>query len=207
MPHLLLRVLLLALILALSPTALHRGLPLLARAGSEPPRVGVIAGHAGFDSGASCPDGLSEVEVTRRATQALAGELARSGYRVEVLEEFDRRLPGYRAQVLLSLHADSCIPYSGFKVARLEASSIPAEDDRLVSCLYQEYGRVTGLPRHESTITHDMTAYHALQEKDPRTPGAIIEMGFLGGDREILLRQEVIARGLAQAVRCYLGAG
>jgi N-acetylmuramoyl-L-alanine amidase len=44
-----------------------------------PLRVGIIAGHAGFDSGAVCDDGLTEVEVN--ATIAAAGHRKSAGTR------------------------------------------------------------------------------------------------------------------------------
>jgi N-acetylmuramoyl-L-alanine amidase len=174
---------------------------------SDTPQVGIVAGHAGYDPGAVCPDGLTEAEVNMVIAQETQELLKRKGYRVDLLEEFDDRLAGYRANALVSIHADSCdIPgATGFKVARVTDSAIPEAEDRLVNCLYQEYEATTGLPRHPSSITDNMTNYHAFREIDQYTPGAIIETGFLLDDRDFLVhRPKVAARGIAAGVVCFL---
>jgi N-acetylmuramoyl-L-alanine amidase len=129
---------------------------------------------------------------------------------VDLLEEFDDRLTDYRADALVSIHADSCdIPgATGFKVARVTDSAIPDAEDRLVNCLYQEYEATTGLPRHPSSITDNMTNYHAFREIDQYTPGAIIEAGFLLDDQDLLVRRpKLVARGIAAGVVCFLEGG
>jgi len=171
------------------------------------PRVGIVAGHSGYDPGAVCPDGLTEAEVNMAVAQEVAALLSRKGYQVDLLKEYDDRLTGYRADALVSIHADSCdVPgASGFKVARVTDSVIPKAEDRLVGCLYQEYEATTGLPRHPSSITDNMTNYHAFREIDSYTPGAIIEMGFLLDDHDLLVyRPKLAARGIAAGVVCFL---
>jgi N-acetylmuramoyl-L-alanine amidase len=116
-------------------------------------------------------------------------------------------LDGYRADAFVSIHADSCnVPdASGFKVARVAGSAIPEEEDRLVACLIREYGDATGLSFHENSITYDMTVYHAFQEIDTETPGAIIELGFMGADRELLTEGALdVAQGVALGIVCFL---
>jgi N-acetylmuramoyl-L-alanine amidase len=177
---------------------------------SGAPHVGIVAGHAGYDPGAVCADGLTEAEVNKVIAQEVQELLKRKGYRVDLLEEFDDRLTGYRADALVSIHADSCdIPgATGFKVARVTDSAIPDAEDRLVNCLYQEYEATTGLPRHPSSITDNMTNYHAFREIDQYTPGAIIEAGFLLDDRDLLVRRpKLVARGIAAGVVCFLEGG
>ncbi len=171
------------------------------------PRVGLVAGHAGYDPGAVCLDGVSEADVNKAIAQEVEILLRRKGYQVDLLEEYDERLDGYRADALVSIHADSCeVPgASGFKVARVTDSAIPEAEDRLVACLYQAYQAATGLPRHPSSITDNMTNYHAFREIDRYTPGAIIEAGFLLEDRDLLVDQpKLVARGIANGVMCFL---
>lgn len=171
------------------------------------PRVGVIAGHAGSDSGAVCEDGLQEVDVNRSIAERVAALLREDGFQVDELAEFDVRLNGYRADALVSIHADSCnIPgRSGFKVARAESSYIPEAEDRLLACLKDNYGRVTGLPFDPNSITYDMTRYHAYYEIDPTTPAAIIETGFLHDDRALLTEQpDLVAKGIVEGLLCFL---
>lgn len=168
-------------------------------------RVGLVAGHAGNDSGAICPDGLQEVDVNVAVASHAAERLRQSGARVDMLSEFDPRLVEYQADALVSIHTDSCVNFSGFKVARAASSRIPTVEDRLVSCLYAAYGTASGLPRHDSTITVNMTDYHAFRVIDPETPAAIIELGFLGGDRQLLTQEQArLGAGIAEGIRCFL---
>jgi N-acetylmuramoyl-L-alanine amidase len=175
-----------------------------------PPKVGIVAGHYGFDSGAICPDGLQEVEINLAIAQKVVSLLRRKGYQVELLGEFDEAILGYQADAFVSLHSDSCdiSGASGFKVARVTNSAVPEEEDRLVECLWNEYEKWTGLARHEGSITSHMRQYHAFRKIAPETPGAIIEMGFMLDDRNILLYgQEKVARGIASGVICFLEGG
>jgi N-acetylmuramoyl-L-alanine amidase len=172
-----------------------------------PPKVGIVAGHYGSDSGAVCPDGLQEVEINLAIAERVVALLRRRGYQVELLGELDEAIFGYQADAFVSLHADSCdVPgASGFKVARVTHSAVPEEEDRLVECLWNEYEKWTGLARHEDSITPHMRQYHAFRKIAPDTPGAIIEMGFMLDDRNILLyEQEKVARGVASGVICFL---
>jgi len=168
--------------------------------------VGLVAGHKGNDSGAVCPDGLTEAEVNANVTQEVASLLERRGLRVDILNEFDDRLSGYQADALVSIHADSCsVPgLTGFKAARVTNSAIPQAEDLLVQCLNKEYAAYTGLPQHPSSITDSMTNYHAFREIASGTPGAIIETGFLLGDRYLLeSKPKIVARGVAAGILCF----
>jgi len=173
-------------------------------------RVGIVAGHWGYDSGAVCPDGLTEVEINLSIARLVVALLEERGYEVDLLKEFDPTLEGYQADALVSIHADSCdVPEaSGFKVARVICSAVPEEEDRLVECLRREYQRATGLFFHKNSITYDMREYHAFYEIAPQTPGAIIETGFMAADRELLTEhQDVVAQGIAQGIICFLEGG
>lgn len=171
-------------------------------------KIGIIPGHWQNDSGAVCEDGLTEAEISLSVARKAKDLLEWYGYDVELLPEYSPRILGYEADAFLSIHADSCEPIegaTGFKVARVENSAIPEQDDRLVACLWKEYQAATQLPRHVGSITNDMLHYHALKEIAPQTPGAIIEIGFLRLDRETLvLRQDAIAQGIANALICFL---
>jgi N-acetylmuramoyl-L-alanine amidase len=172
----------------------------------QAPLVGLIAGHWQNDSGAVCPDGLQEVEINLQIARKVADILTRQGYRAEVLPEYSPKLNGYRAAVFLSIHSDSCIEnLSGFKIARMTHSSKPEMEDRLVNTLYQTYGEATGLKPHPNTITEDMLQYHALRRIAPETPGAIIECGFMGGDRYMLTQeQDRVAVGIANGLVAFM---
>jgi N-acetylmuramoyl-L-alanine amidase len=169
--------------------------------------VGIVAGHWGNDTGAICEGWLREVDVNLAVARRVVAALEAAGYPTDLLQEFDPRLEGYRARALVSIHADACLypEASGFKVARVEESAIPNVEDRLVACLVSRYEARTGLPFHEGSITPDMTQYHTFYEIDPSTPGAIIEIGFLLADRDLLLhRQDLVAQGIVDGILCFL---
>jgi hypothetical protein len=169
--------------------------------------VGVVAGHWQFDSGAVCPDGLREVDITLPLAQLVVDILRWRGFQADLMGEYDVALVGYQADAFISIHADSCgVPgASGFKVARVENSSVPDQEDLLVDCLWEKYAAATGLAPHRASITADMRDYHAFRKISPYTPGAIIETGFMLDDRDLLVnRQDDIAWGIAEGIECFL---
>ena len=168
-------------------------------------RIGIVVGHKDFDSGAICEDGLSEGATVAKIAERVADRLRRLGAEVDLLSEYDDRLNGYQADALVSIHADSCIDRSGYKAARSDTSVIPDVEDRLLGCLMQNYSESTGLDFDSNSITVDMTEYHAFKRVASQTPAAIIEVGFLGGDAGIIVRQpDLPARGIANGIVCFL---
>jgi len=176
-----------------------------------PPPVALVAGHSGgADTGAICPDGLREVDVTTDVAKRAKMLLELRGYRVDILAEFDSRLNAtkrdYAPRAFLAIHVDSCVYYaSGYKVARASNSAVPHEDDRLARCVSKTYAAATQLPLHEGSITTDMTQYHALNEIDAKSPAAIIELGFLGSDKDLLTnKRDMIALGIMNGIDLFL---
>ena len=170
------------------------------------PRIGIVAGHAGNDSGAVCPDGLTEAQVNLEIASRVQQKLSGMGYQVDLLNEFDERLAGYRALVLVSIHNDTCeyTGKSGFKVAS-HAQKAPEKAERLKACLSDRYARATGLQFDPYTVTRDMTEYHSFSEINADTPAAIIETGFLNLDRQLLTGQpDVVAQGVVDGILCYI---
>ena len=176
------------------------------------PYVGIVAGHWGNDSGAVCWDtGVTEQDTNVRIAELVVKRLRARGVWVDLLQEFDSRLNGFRGDVLVSIHADSCDPIdadppaTGFKIARSQASQNPTATDKLVECLRAEYQRATNMAFHENSITNDMTFYHSFRELDPDTPAAIIETGFLRLDYDMIVKQpELSAEGIANGILCFL---
>ncbi len=173
-------------------------------------QVALISGHAGNDSGAVCEDAAGNVLVTEASINAAvaeqaAGRLRRAGADVMILDEYDDRLQGLKADVLVSIHADSCIDVSGYKAAVHAYSLIPETSAQLLACIDQAYPAATGLPHHPDTVTHNMTEYHAFKRIDSQTPAAIIELGFMGGDQTLLVdNPELAAKGVADSILCFL---
>jgi N-acetylmuramoyl-L-alanine amidase len=58
---------------------------------------------------------------------------------------------------------------------------------------------------HYSSITRDMTDYHAFNEINVNTTAAIIETGFLNLDRQMLTEKtDLVAQGVTQGILCFL---
>ena len=123
------------------------------------PYIGIVAGHYGNDSGAVCPDGLTEMELNLKIATLVKQYLIQEGYNVDLLEEFDSRLYQYQALALISIHNDSCDyindEATGFKVAAAQANVFPEKVNRLTACLIDRYETSTGLRYHPNTITPD----------------------------------------------------
>lgn len=177
-------------------------------------RIGIVAGHMGNDSGAACLDEngettITEVDVNLSIAKLVQRSLTERGYQVDLLNEFDTRLNGYRAAALVSIHNDSCEyindEATGFKVAASLETRDVNRAQRLTACLTDRYQRMTGLYFHANSITPDMTQYHAFSEIDPNTITAIIETGFLFLDQEILTkRTDLVAEGVTQGILCFV---
>ncbi len=171
--------------------------------------IAIISGHAGNDSGAICSDEAGQPTVTEAAIVAaiverVASQLRRGGANVLILDEFDDRLTGLQTDLLISLHADSCIEASGYKFAQNGNEQIDATlTAKIGGCFEQHYAAATDLAPHPNTITHAMTDYHAFRRIDPHTPALILEIGFIGGDQQILVqRPDRVAKGITESIRC-----
>jgi N-acetylmuramoyl-L-alanine amidase len=176
-------------------------------------RIGIVAGHSGNDSGAVCRDAtgevnLTEADVNMQIASLVQRRLVDLGFQVDLLNEFDTRLNGYRAVALVSIHNDSCEYVNdlatGFKVAASMDTRDINRATRLTACLVDRYQSATDMKFHAGSITADMREYHAFSEIDPNTITAIIETGFLNLDREILTTQtERVAEGIVQGILCF----
>ena len=174
-------------------------------------RIGIVAGHSGNDSGAVCPDalgGFREVDINLNIATRVRENLINLGYDVDLLAEFDTRLNDYQAVALVSIHADSCDYIegaTGFKVAAAMSTLYPEQAARLTNCLQTRYSQATGLALHPGSVTLDMTDYHAFSEINSFTPAAIIEVGFMNLDRQILTQQpDLLAQGITSGILCYI---
>lgn len=176
------------------------------------PLIGIVVGHwndATKDPGAVCSDGLTEFQVNQDIATRVEQNLVEQGFDVDLLREFDDRLAGYRALALISIHADSCDyindEATGFKVAATLANPYPERSSRLTSCLRDRYAEATDMTFHANTVTEDMSSYHAFDEIDSETNAAIIEVGFLNLDRQMLTKkQNRVARGITDGILCYV---
>jgi N-acetylmuramoyl-L-alanine amidase len=174
------------------------------------PRIGIVAGHyGGVDPGAVCTDGLTEVNINLEIATRVKEKLTTAGFDVDLLEEFDDRLTDYQALALVSIHADTCSfiddNATGFKVAAALGSDSPEKASRLAACISSRYQAATNLRFHTGSVSSHMTSYHAFDEINPETTAAIIEVGFMNLDRQILTTQpDLLAEGIAGGVLCYI---
>ncbi|GMQ78836.1 MAG: hypothetical protein BMS9Abin02_1376 [Anaerolineae bacterium] len=170
-----------------------------------PTRIGLIAGHRGFDSGTLCDDGFTEVQVTDAVTERVAANLRLKDIDVETLDEFDPRLDNYSATALISIHADSCDFINKLATGYKIAGSPFTDSSQLSICLQEMYGESTMLPYHPNSITTHMANYHAFNKISQGTPAIIIEIGFLNLDRRILTQgSKVVVDGLVEGITCFL---
>ena len=177
-------------------------------------RIGIVSGHRGNDSGAVCTDAngnvtLTEADVNFKIATLVVQRLTKLGFQVDLLNEFDTRLNGYRAVAIVSIHNNSCQyindQATGFKVAAALNTRDANRASRLLACMIDRYHRATGLPFHANSITPDMTSYHAFSEIDPNTVAAIIETGFLNLDQEILTQHtDQVAEGVVNGILCFV---
>lgn len=200
----------LALLLTPQPVAVNPG----PGPAQQALRIGIVSGHRGNDSGAVCTDStgkvtLTEADVNFKVASLVQKKLVDRGFQVDLLNEFDTRLNGYRAVAIVSIHNDSCQyindEATGFKVAAALNTRDANRAGRLLACLVDRYHRDTGLRFHPGSITPDMTGYHAFSEIDPNTVAAIIETGFLDLDQEILTQHtNQVADGVVDGILCYV---
>ncbi|MEL6271837.1 MAG: hypothetical protein AAFR22_18665, partial [Chloroflexota bacterium] len=107
-----------------------------------------------------------------------------------------------------SIHANTCRDYgelvTGFLIATADARAGSGNDQLLVECLAAYYEDSSQLQRRFG-LTRDVTDYHVFREIHPRTPGAIVELGFMLADRDLLVNEpDLLASGLTDGILCYL---
>ncbi len=173
-------------------------------------RIGIVSGHRGpnNDPGAVCDDGLTEAEINFDVAQRVVRNLRERNYMVDLLDEFDPRLDNYQAAALVSIHANTCQDFgevvSGYLVAKAAARPDGGIDSLLAECVALEYEKLVPLERR-FTLTLDMTDYHTFREIHPLTPAAIMELGFMLADRELLTQQpDLLAQAITNGVICFL---
>ncbi len=176
---------------------------------SPRPRIGIVAGHAGNDSGTTCKDGLTEVEINTKIATMVQQILLNNGFAVDLLKENDPRLFEYTGLVLVSIHNDSCEyindQATGFKVAVSTANPETTRANRLEACMIERYQADTKLTYRPSSITPDMLEYHVFDEIYNQTPAAIIETGFMNLDRTFLTEHtDLVAKGVSDGILCFV---
>ncbi len=182
-------------------------------------RIGIVIGHRGFsengllDSGAICQDvygnvTLKEVDINFEVGRRVVAALKSLNYTVDMLDELDPRLDNYRADVFVSIHANSCQDYgeliTGYIVHKSKARPDSGIDVFLRECIALNYGALVPLARSFAEPP-DMLEYHAWQRIHPLTPGVILELGYMLADREILTgNYDLLAHAVTAGILCFI---
>ena len=182
-------------------------------------RIGVVSGHRGRsdtgarDPGAVCEDEygnsiLEEADINFAVATRVVANLEAMNYAVELLDEFDPRLNNYRADALVSIHANTCYDFgeyvSGYIAAISEARPEFGADAFLRECIAQNFGAYLPLERSYN-LTEDMTDNHTWRKIHPLTPGMILEMGYMLADQDILTEDpDLLARALTDGILCFI---
>ncbi len=182
-------------------------------------QIGVVSGHRGpqDDPGAVCEDASgnlippTENEINFNVAERVVDSLRGLGYSVDLLDEFDPRLNQYKGAALVSIHSNTCAEWpggevvSGFLISGPAArTSMRGNDELLVGCIADHYGNMTGLLRRPG-VTLDMSDYHNFREIDVRTPAAIIELGFMRADHDLLADQpDLLAQAIVNGILCFV---
>ncbi len=187
-----------------------------------PVRVGVQVGHlaAGeqpeelaalrYSTGAHA-HGTDEVEVNLAVATALAARLAARGIEVDLLPATVP--PAYRADLVLSIHADANEDSgrSGYKSAHFQPARNPREALLKVN-VDRAMLLATGLRDDDRNVSGNMLHYYAFNQRHFRhsvarsTPALLVELGYLSNpsDLRLLQQSELLARGLERGVLAYL---
>jgi N-acetylmuramoyl-L-alanine amidase len=189
-----------------------------------PTRVGLQVGHLNNENppeelagltrnGAGAVAGIyNERDTVQVITEIAAAQLRAAGIEVDVLPAVIP--PGYVADAFVAIHADgnTNTTVRGYKMAG-PRRDYSGKADALVEALYTSYEATTDLPE-DFNISRRMTAYYAFNwpryeyAVHPRTPSAIVEVGFLTNpsDRAFMLNEpERAATAITDGILAFLG--
>lgn len=201
----------------------------LANAVRGPVRVGVQVGHL---NAAEHPDelanlrlstggrwaGVNEVDLNLTVAERLAGALEALGIKVDLLGA--TLPPNYRADLLVSLHADASPDPGrrGYKSAYFTTPEQPGGRNTLEPLLKrfidEAYFYYSGLPDDDRNVSGDMLQYYAFNDRRfkysaaRKTPALIVEMGYLSSPADMAFLRDPgsPAYALKQGIVAYLAA-
>lgn len=187
-----------------------------------PVRIGLQVGHLGTadqpdelaalrtSTGAHW-DGVDEVTVNLAVVEALAERLTALGFEVDVL---DATVPvGYRADALISVHADANLDTDrrGYKSAHTRPAR-NALEPLLKLSIDRSIFLATQLPDDDRNVSGNMLQYYAFSHRRfshsaaPRTPALLVELGYLSNPQDVELLREpgLFADALARGIVAFL---
>ena len=185
--------------------------------------IGIQAGHGNGDSGFSfCPIGekiysmydvYDEASLNLKIAKAVVRALQRDGYNANLFIDDDPKIQGLRADAFVAIHASQGTPgTSGYKVARLggkKGSGLNGSgdaSDRLAEEISKVYEGVLFKDTVLDRFTEDLLNSRALEQIDPNTPGAVIEVGHLCDDLITLVSfaDDIVAESIVNGIERFL---
>lgn len=194
----------------------------VANAIKGPVRIGLQVGH--LDAGEQPDelaslrtstgghwDGIDEVTVNLAVVEALAERLTALGFEVDVLTA---TVPvRYTADALISVHADANPDTSrrGYKSAHTRPAR-NAHEPLLKLAIDRRVFLATQQPDDDSNVSGNMLHYYAFNHQRfahaaaPRTPGLLVELGYLSNDADMTLMRDpdLYAAAIANGLLDYL---
>ncbi len=179
---------------------------------NEQSRIGIVAGHWGFDSGQVCDEALNnirEVDVNLRIATMVRDQLNKNGYTVDLMQEFDSKLSDYTGLALIAIHNDTCEyineSASGFKVSGIGNIVYPVETKNFQDCIVDRFARNTGMTYLGTAISSDPEMFYSYSMVNDYTTALIIETGYLNLDYRMLTENtDKIAQGVTDGILCYV---
>lgn len=172
-------------------------------------RIGLLAGHWQNSPGEVCADGVIEADINHDIASRVKLNLEEKDFQVNLFQEFDLDFLNYEADALVAVYSGSCLesppPPSGFKIGTSLTAKNPEEVNNLVVCLGENYQNYTELPFTYEIINPDHPSFHIFRDIHPDTPAALIEIGALSTDRDLITnRSNSIAEGISDGITCYV---
>lgn len=199
-------------------------LPRLRADPADPPKVALQIGHEDvanhpqelhdlrWNTGGYA-DGVQEVEVNRQVVARLERRLLALGVEVDILPATPP--VGYRADLFISVHADSVRNPSrrGYKSAHFDPPR-NALEPILRRHLDEAYLQASRLADDSINVSPTMREFYAFNHHKyrhsvhPDTPAVIVEMGYISNanDRAYLAKASEPADALFQGIVSYLRA-
>lgn len=156
-------------------------------------------------------NGVNEVDINRAVVAELKRLLEADGIIVDVLPAVVP--PGYRADLFVSVHADSVYQTSrrGYKSAHFVPAR-NAQEPLLKAAIDEAYLRMSGLPDDNRNDSANMRHYYAFNHHrfeysvDPSTPAVIVEMGYISNWSDLAYIQQIDApaRAIHAGIMNYL---
>lgn len=189
-----------------------------------PVRVGVQIGHLHADQQPDELAGLrfnfgghansvNEVDINEAIGHAIAAELSARGIVVDILPA---TIPaGYRADVVVAIHADSTNDPTrrGYKSAHFSPARNPYEALLKVE-IDRQFLYTANRANDDHNVSGNMLYYYAFDHRrffhavDPRTPALLIETGYISHPEELRFLQDehTVAVLVADGIMSYLRA-